>query len=483
MSPSKSSSLPEPRSPRYASQILRLALDTQSLPASLDGLQAGHLVVAEVLARDAAGATLIYVLGRRLLAQVPPEIPIGATLQLQVLEREAGDLLLGVVHATDAARSGTPFRRFATAAVERLFGPSPAEEPPIVRQAETLSIDELLAVAVRGERPVRRLIDLDPQVVARSSALSQANAESLLAAQAALERLDVPATEQTIAAALPQANAPARLSAVLLNVSRLFDQLSPEGRIVTLRTLAEFLARVDPQSALLESQIASFVDHIVTGGDRKLVTLLQALQVRQESTNDEHAHLLATAHATERATALTHDLKTLLLDALSRQSTPVAATTLLTEALEALTATQMTALHAAKLQPRAWSFLLPIAFGTRHLSAQITVQRDAPPDALRPLDAANFHATLTLETRSLGQIRIELEAIDRVVQLSIEAPNQTATEYLQSRLEHLVTRIRRRAYTVGEATVMQRILPATVEASRRQRRTAPERISQFDTVA
>ena len=257
----------------------------------------------------------------------------------------------------------------------------------------------------------------------------------MLAAQAALERLAVPATPLTVAAALPDANDPSRLASVLGRLEALLGELPEEALASTVLILASFLAKFVPQEEEAAAQLSAFVDQVAIGPESKLMAILEALASRADAQGPER--LILTARATERATALTHDLKTQIFSLLATVEDE-SLLAVLTEALEALTAAQLTSLNAAKVVPGALSFVIPVAVGNGSLPAHITVQREAPDgETRRPLDAANFRIALSIETKRMGTVKVRMEAIGGALRIAFESTTTVAAEHLREHLDEL----------------------------------------------
>jgi hypothetical protein len=277
-------------------------------------------------------------------------------------------------------------------------------------------------LARRGDLPRFAPVELTPQSLRNSTALANATSEELLAAQAALERLAVPATPLTLAAALPEAGDPSRLVTVLTRLEEaLASCASPEATAErALLTLASFLARFAPQEDEAAAQLSAFVDQIAIGSESKLLALLNALERRGRAQGNER--LILTAEATERATALSHDVKTLLFSLLARSESDSLSATL-TEALEAVTAAQLNSLNFARFVPGALSFVIPVAVDRGSLSAQVTIQREK--------------VTLSIETERMGRVKARLETVGGAVRITFESPTTAAAEHIQAHLESL----------------------------------------------
>ena len=415
----------------------------------------GQIVTATVLSRGNDNQATIDVGGRTINVALPDDIVVGSTVTLRVQSVTAANIAaeLQIQAQTppqaenEASLLGLDPRivtqnmmRFVDAAATRFFG-SAAEQ----RTTNDMQQPPVRFV-IRGDLPRNAPIELGPESLKNSTALSNATSEDLLAAQAALERLAVPATPITVAAALPDANDPSRLAAVLLRLETLLGELPEEALASTVLILARFLSRFVPQAEEAAAQLSAFVDQITIGPESKLMAILEALANRADAQGADR--LLFTARATERATSLSHDLKMQIFSLLAtvEDETLLSA---LTEALEALTAAQLTSLNAAKVVPGALSFVIPVAVGKGSLPAHITVQREAPEgEKHRQLDAANFRITLSIETRRMGTVKACLEAIGGSMRIAFESATTLAAEHLRENLDELSDMVMTRGFRV-----------------------------------
>ena len=192
---------------------------------------------------------------------------------------------------------------------------------------------------------------------------------------ALVRALGLPVTPTNVAAAKLALDTPQRLPAALATLeSALPDTNDP--RVATLRTLAAFIGKIDPNSPRLAEQISAYVDNVVTGNEPKLVQLLAAQLTADQPPDaapaaaaapgaDEAAaappagpppepavQVLALAMAAERSAALSVDLKTQLLALINAPPAgsegaddlvPAASS-----ALSAITAVQMNAAQALR---------------------------------------------------------------------------------------------------------------------------------------
>ncbi|HZX68806.1 MAG TPA: hypothetical protein VFE70_07975, partial [Candidatus Elarobacter sp.] len=93
---------------------------------------------------------------------------------------------------------------------------------------------------------------------------------------ALLRALRLPVTPSNLAAATTALQRPNALPAALTALERALPNAAGNPQVATLRALVAFVGRIDPQSPVLASQIAAYVDHVVDGAEPKLATLLAA---------------------------------------------------------------------------------------------------------------------------------------------------------------------------------------------------------------
>ncbi|HEY8313167.1 MAG TPA: flagellar hook-length control protein FliK, partial [Candidatus Baltobacteraceae bacterium] len=283
---------------------------------------------------------------------------------------------------------------------------------------------------------------------------SQKTPEALLAS------LQVPKTALTVAAARMASSAVATLPKVLARLDALLPRITTDPRIGTLRTLLPFVSRLDPtRPSTFSQQISAYASNVVEGAEPKLAALLTAhadgaLQSRPHETSDNvHSAaplpVVAQAKAAERAVALDHDLKTLVLSLIGRPpaQSPPAFALALTDALTALTGVQLTALAANAQTPNVITLALPLFSYPNGQPAQLRIDRDAPGRRER-LDADNFHVAFVLDTATLGTVAIDVETVGRQVKLNVKTERQPAADRfasslstLRARLEHLRYRV------------------------------------------
>jgi hypothetical protein len=303
---------------------------------------------------------------------------------------------------------------------------------------------------------------------------------------------DTPFT-RTAAAIAPQA--PQRLPSVLQRLETALPRTSDDARIATLRTLIGFTSRLHPANAeTLRAQISAYVSNVVEGVEVKLAQLLQAhaqsadptlparapeqtlpaaspsdaqapqQQVQMQQAAQPQPQLppsLAQARAAERAAAVDHDLKSIVLSLLRdppSARTP-AMTQALTETLITLTGTQVNALSSTQQNPGTLTLTLPVYYHEGGKPAQIRISPDAQSRAAK-MDADNFHVAFVLDTANLGTVAIDLQTAGRTVKLDVKTESGRAAERFADSLSSLRARLEDLRYRVASAAASALPVPA-----------------------
>ena len=287
--------------------------------------------------------------------------------------------------------------------------------------------------------------------------------------------LRLPVTPTNVAAARLALETPQRLPAALATLERALPA-TDDPRVATLRTLAAFVGRLDPKSPQLPTQIAAYVDHVVSGSEPKLVELLVAQQAASSNSATESesapampaeptlAEPLATppaaplpvvalAQIVERTAALGASLKTQLVALVNgppagagEDVTPAAAS-----ALAAVTSVQLSAAQNQVAIPQTMQFVLPMWLGSGYAQAQIAVDRDAPEQRGAPLDGDNFHIAFVLDTQHIGTVAIDLVSVGRAFSLAVKTENSATAERFAGAMSRLTERLSSLRYTVNSA--------------------------------
>jgi hypothetical protein len=288
---------------------------------------------------------------------------------------------------------------------------------------------------------------------------------------------DIPLT-RSAAAVAPQA--PAKLPAVLQRLDAALAATPDDPRAATLRTLIAFTSQLDPASEeTLSAQIEAYVSHVVEGTETKLQQLLQARSqsLPQPSLPQVHAAppSIASARADERAAAITHDLKSLVLSLLRDPpaTRSPALSQALGETLVTLTGTQINVLSATIQDPSSIAIVLPFAFYEGGKPAQIRISRDAQSRVAK-LDAEDFHVGFVLDTANLGTVAVDLQSMARSVKVDVKTERQFAVKHFSQTLGRLQARLEQLRYRV--ASIAANPLGArTAPAQKAQNEPAPQR--------
>lgn len=378
---------------------LDLGISSDVLPGRIE---VGEVFSATVLAPQ-DGRDRIQILGRTIVARLPADLHPGQTIPLQV-KAIARDLIT----------------------LSRTIVPSSVRRP--------LSATGTLPAGIRTQ--VQQAVRQMAAQVARTAADG-------------LAALRVPQTPLTRAAAALGPQAGSRLALALRRLEAALPAESADPRIATLKTLTAFSACLDVSNEeTLPAQISSFVSNAVQGAEPKVHVLLQALdQVRTQP-----QQRFAQTRALERAAAIDHDLKSLvlaLLRAPAQARTP-ALTQTLNETLLALTGVQLDALSSGAQTSGAIAFSLPVFFHEGAKPARIRITREGPSRGHK-LDSDNFRLGFVLDTANLGTVGIELHAVGRAIAIDVKTQTRNNAARFERTLDRLRARLDRLRYRVTAA--------------------------------
>jgi hypothetical protein len=438
---------------------------------------------------------------------VPAALSLGARLRSATVTATAAPAPRGP--ANSIPRSETPLQSIearlaashATApAAPRLAGAGPvAPRPPLITRSPILP-ERPAGGAPTADAAAARAAGLTRPPGAAAAPLQQsATATTVSRGPAAfmepaalLRGLHLPLTATNLAAARLALDAPQKLPAALNTLERALSD-SADPRLATLKTLASFLARLDPRSPVFAAQVAAFTEHVVTGREARLAQLLPIAELDAEPTGTDDPAETDTARAPEALvapsaernaavrTALDFDFKSQLLAAAAASDgndvTPQAAALerAITGALTAMTSLQLSAAAALQSDPDGLTLCIPVALPDGFAQAQVRIGRDAPGRSPVPLDGDNFHIAFVLDTRRLGTIAIELTTVGRSVSLSVKTEAALAQHLFGRALSSLTDRLERLKYRVvsTEAVVAsRRIQSASVLPDTPDRRSA-----------
>lgn len=331
------------------------------------------------------------------------------------------------------------------------------------------------------------------QTPAVPAALSQSGSPE----QALLSRLRVPQTTITLAAARILAQGAREIPRVFAALERTLAQ-TPAGdpRVPGLRGLLSFTGRIDPSNTrTLAEQLASFVSNVLDGRESKFATIVRAFAAfeepqpepapgtaapaaLQEGSAPAQAAVPAVvmtpatqAQVAERSAALALDVKTAILSLLQAppNGAPPNLPAALGSALTAITATQLNVLNARQSDPNAMLLSVPVFYRDGGAPAQLRIARDARKGA--SLDGNSFHVAFVLDTKTLGTVAIDLQAVGREVSVSVKTERSAAAARfrstlvdLRSRLEHLRYRVSSIGADVAPVrAAAEAVAPAPVE--------------------
>jgi hypothetical protein len=301
---------------------------------------------------------------------------------------------------------------------------------------------------------------------AGSPATPRATGLSAYAEPAALLRgLRLPVTPANLAAATLALDRPERLPAALAALERALPDASADPHVATLRALLPFVGRIEPDSPVLATQIAAFVDHVVDGAEPKLATLLAASAASASPASAGAGSATQTvsvveatvpaALAAERAAALGSNLKqnvlALAAGTVDGGAAPEPLGPALAGALTALTAVQTQAAQLLAGRPDGLAFTLPLTTPFGQQNARIAVQREAPQGRGAPLDGANFRIAFVLETAHYGTVALDLVTVGREVTVDVRAESALAVRAFRDALGGLTARLESLRYRVASA--------------------------------
>ncbi|HEY9179469.1 MAG TPA: flagellar hook-length control protein FliK [Candidatus Baltobacteraceae bacterium] len=295
----------------------------------------------------------------------------------------------------------------------------------------------------------------------------------------------MPDTPFTRMAATIAPHAPDRLPSVLQRLETALPPQTHDERISTLRTLIGFTARLNPANAeTLRTQISSFVSNVIEGAEKKVAQLLQAhtqadapAKPQSQPVQDDPPPLspsAAQARAAERAAAVSHDLKSVVLSLL-RDPGPArtpALTQALSETLITLTGVQVNALSAQQQNPGTITLTLPVYYHEGGKPAHVRISRDAQSRGAK-MDADNFHVAFVLDTANLGTVAVDLQTTGRTVKVDVKTEDTSAAHRFSDTLSGLRTRLEDLRYRVSSAVASALPSPAAAPAPTKKSAAVP----------
>jgi hypothetical protein len=344
-----------------------------------------------------------------------------------------------------------------------------------------------------------------PPPTAAAPARTPANFQDPIALVRALK---LPVTPSNIAAAKLAIDTPQRLPAALATLESALPQ-SDDPRIATLRTITAFIGKIEPSSPQLATQIAAYVEHVVSGSEPQLAQLLNAYAqesatlpapaaatdatataaapdeaagavpagaaVAEAAATEPALPVVALAQIVERAAAIAVSLKEQIFSLVSGPAAGGAAglgsgsdvlVPAAASALSAVTSVQLAAAQAALANPQTMTFAIPMWLGSGvYAQAKLAVDRDAPDTPSVPLDGDNFHIAFVLDTKHLGTVAIDLRTVGRAYSLSVKTETLRSAQRFGDELSRLTDRLSSLRYQSKsvEAVVAASATPAAPE--------------------
>ncbi len=462
--------------------------DGQNPPAALLPDPSASVVLTAATQNDAPAAPSPPsppVPPARTPAAPPPSVFVAASVRPAPAAQGNGG-------AAEAVNSAVQRAAAIANSVEARIAAAQTAKPPQTVQPQVFTLRPAMTGAAPPVRP-------SPVQAAVQNAVQNAAGTAQRVIQTAadlIKTLRLPDTPlvRTASAIAPQAAG--RLPAVLARLEAALPRESADPRVSTLRIIAAFVARIAPQNEeTLAAQISAYVSNAVEGAESKLVQLLQAAgsaaagqspdfggkAAAREQTpvsgpaqhpDARSAPIVQSAsqgRALERAAAIDHDLKSLVLSLL--RDPPAERGTTLTQALNetliTLTGTQLNTLSNSLNDARAVTIALPVFYREGGKPAQIRISRDGDGTAAK-LDADNFHIAFVLDTANLGTVAIDLQTAGRAVKVDVKTEQSRAASRfsdtlsaLRSRLEDLRYRVLSAGASVAERRTAQ--VPARTE--------------------
>ena len=507
----------------------RLSLFGKPIVAELPpGVHPGESLLLQV---TAFSGTQIVV---RNLGALDPLLPKPATVIVESapVQESAPTANRPGVQPSSPQTSGTP-----TAAAAPLQMPVGSGTPAAALRANGVSADTSIApprevfvaasvkrilagdVEARTQAPGSR-ISAERAFVERGDKAAPApvtarNGAPLSLPAALLTRLRVPISASTLVAARMIDDAAKHVTSAYRRLDEALAKLpASDARIGTLRSLLAFTGKIDLRNGrVVPEQIAAFVAHVVDGAEGKIAQVVRALLTQNELPGTDTpasqepdtalqrenvpaaqaetpagplAQSLAPApdalaRVTERAVALDHDVKAVMLSLLHDPppgTTPQSAQAL-SNAIGATMALQLGVLAARDGDPNAISIPLPAYFFEGGKPAQLRISRDRNSSGKKP-DADNFSVSFVLDTKTLGTVAIDLQTAQRAVSVSVKTERPAAAVTFRDTLSSLRDRLELLRYRVASmaADVARPVLASNVAAAKPP--VAPQSLSNVD---
>jgi len=378
----------------------------------------------------------------RLAAELPPRIEAAPLdeLEARIALTRAGS---GAQPPT-AAPAGAPATAQTRAAKPAIPPPLTPTIPPIITARPT----------DRAQPP--------PVPVASSAPAAPPSPEVAL-----LTRLRVPVSAATLVAARAIGEAAQAVSSSYQKLEALLSSVPQDDRTTALRSALAFVGRMDLRNVrALPEQIASFVANVVDGAESKIAQIVRAFSAAAENAAAQEVQsqqpgrdgaqppavppTALEARVAERLVALDHDVKSAILAMIEAPpngaSPPVVAA--LRQALIATNALQLNVLSGKSSDANTVTIPLPAFFYEGGRPAQLAISRDGR-GGKNALDNDNFHVAFILDTKSLGTVAIDLQAVGRSVTVDVKTQATAFADRFRSSLGDLTSRLESLHYRVA----------------------------------
>lgn len=311
---------------------------------------------------------------------------------------------------------------------------------------------------------------------------------------ALLARLRVPISSATLIAARLVDDAARHVTSSYQRLDEALAKLpTSDPRVGSLRALLSFTGKIDMRNGrALPEAIAAFVSHVVESSENKIAQLVRLLAtptsepeapttpagslsapaIPQKNASTPAAApsapppalpLDASARASERAAALDHDVKTIMLSLIQappREMNPQVMQAL-SSAVGATTAVQLNVLSAQNIDANTIAIPLPAYFHEGGRPTELRITRD-PGKSGKGVDADNFSVSFVLDTKTLGTVAIDLQTVGRAVSVNVKTERASAAEVFRDSLAHLRGRLEALRYRIASmgAEVSRRAAPS-----------------------
>ncbi len=391
--------------------------------------------------------------------------PVFGGIEARLAAARAASVTILAPNASEAAPSTAPSTAPPSAPVPPAPLPTGAPSAPPPLGGRTFVVPPQIAARYAGPTPgAASPAPSAPAATASAAPAATPTARTIATFQdpvTLVRALNLPVTPSNIAAARLAIEAPQRLPAALATLQSALPQ-SDDPRVTTLQTIAAFISKIEPSSPQLATQIAAYVEHVVSGSEPALAQLLTAhvesaappataaapeVAVAAEAAPAAEPSLpvVALAQIAERAATIAVSLKEQLFSLVSgapvggREAELVVPAA--SSALTAVTTVQLAAAASAAANPQTMSFSLPMWLGSSYAQAHLAVDRDRPDTPNAPLDGDNFHIAFVLETKHLGTVAIDLRTVGRAFALSVKTEDLPTAQRFGDELSRLTDRL------------------------------------------